>query len=166
MVKVKTVTLGLLIVILGAGAASYLFPTEEKKVRKQFHLLSEQVSKKGGESPLALARKTRNLGTLFAEKCKVKTYLESFSGIYTPEEISGYAARGRLQFTELNLKFYDITIIFPEKEVAKVDLTARVKGRLTSGEDLDETHELACVLKKIENRWRFTDIEMVEVLKK
>jgi hypothetical protein len=135
-------------------------------VKKQFHLLSEQVSKKRGESPLTLARKTRNLGSLFAEKCDFKTYLDSLSGSYTPEEISSYAARGRLQFTELNLKFYDITIVFPEKEVAKVDLTARVKGRLTSGEDLDETHELACVLKKIENRWRFTDIEMVEVLKK
>jgi hypothetical protein len=31
---------------------------------------------------------------------------------------------------------------------------------------VDETHELECALKKIENKWLFSYLEVVEVLKK
>jgi hypothetical protein len=64
------------------------------------------------------------------------------------------------------LKFYDFHIIFPERVVAKVTLTARLTGRSTAGEQTDETRELECVLKKIENKWLLSQIEVVEVLKK
>jgi len=64
------------------------------------------------------------------------------------------------------LKFYDLHIIFPEKEVAKVTLTGRLTGKSTAGEQMDETRELECILKKIEKKWLFSTIEIVEVLKK
>ena len=64
------------------------------------------------------------------------------------------------------MKFYDLHIIFPEKEISKVPLTARLTGRSTAGEQVDETRELECVLKKIEKKWLFSTIEIVEVLKK
>lgn len=169
MVKIKYIIgaiIGVSAVILGVILATVYFQSEEKKVRKQFYLLSGWVSKESGESLFTMTHKTRNIGTLFDEKCGFKTYLDSLSGGYTPEEVSSYAARGRLQFSELNLKFYDITVAFPEKEMAKVSLTARVKGKLTTGEYVDETHEMACVLKKIEKKWLFINVEMVEVLKK
>jgi len=64
------------------------------------------------------------------------------------------------------LKFYDFHTVFLEKETTKVTLTARLTGRSTAGEQVDETRELDCVLKKIENKWLFSQIEVVEVLKK
>jgi hypothetical protein len=64
------------------------------------------------------------------------------------------------------LKFYDLHVVFPENEVAKVNLTARLTGKSTAGEQVDETRELECVLRKIENKWLFGEIEIVEVLKK
>jgi hypothetical protein len=37
---------------------------------------------------------------------------------------------------------------------------------LNVGENVDEIHELECVLKKIEKGWFFSHLEVVEVLKK
>ena len=166
MVKIKYLIIAILAVGIGVWATVYLFPSEERKVKKQFNLLSEWVSKDSGENTFTMAHKTRNLGSLFAEKFELKTEIESMSGSYTSEEISSYAARGRFMFSYLSLSFYDLGISFPEKGIAKVTLTARLKGRSTTGENFDETHELECILKKIEKRWLFSHAEMVEVLKK
>jgi len=64
------------------------------------------------------------------------------------------------------LKFYDLNIAFPEKGIARVTLTAKLTGKLTVGEYVDETHELESLLKKIEKKWLFSKFEVVEVLKK
>jgi hypothetical protein len=64
------------------------------------------------------------------------------------------------------LTFYDFNIAFPEKEITQVTLTARLRGRSTAGEQVDETRELECDLKKGEKKWLFSSIEVVEVLKK
>jgi len=45
-------------------------------------------------------------------------------------------------------------------------LIYRLTGNSTTGERIDETRELECVLKKIERKWLFHQIEVVEVLKK
>jgi hypothetical protein len=165
-VKIKYWIIAILAVGIGGWAAVTLFPSEERMVKKQFHLLSKWVSKDSGENTFTMANKTRNLKSLFAEKFELKTEIESMSGSYSPEEISSYAARGRLIFSYLSLSFFDLGISFPENGVAKVILTARLKGSSTTGENVDETHELECILKKIEKRWLFSHAEMVEVLKK
>jgi len=166
MVRFKNIIVGALVVVIGIGVTIYFFPSEEKKIKKQFRLLAEWVSKDPGENTFTMAYKVRNIGTLFDGTCEFKIPVYSFSGSYTPEEISGYAARGRLFCSQLYLKFYDLVIVFPEKGVAKVTLTAKLTGKSNVGEYIDETHELEFVLKKIEKRWLFSKFEVVEVLKK
>jgi hypothetical protein len=166
MVKIKYWIIAILAVGMGVWAAAYLFPSDVRKVKKQFNLMSERVSKDPGENTFTMAHKTRSLSTLFAEKFEIKTEIESMSGSYSPEEISSYAARGRLMFSYLSLSFYDLDISFPENGIAKVTLTARLKGRSTAGENFDETHELECILRKIEKKWLFSHVEIIEVLKK
>jgi hypothetical protein len=165
-VRRKYLIIAIIVVGIGVLAAFFLFQSEERKVKKQFHLLSGWVSKDPGENTLTMAHKTQKIGTLFAENFELKTEMDSMSGSYTPAEISSYAARGRLMFSYLSLKFYDFDISFPEKGIAKVILTARLKGRSTSGEDVDEIHEVQCILKKIEKKWLFSHVETIEVLKK
>src|SRR4030042_1718274 len=166
MVRLKYIIAGVLVVVAGIGVALYLFPSEEKKVKKQFRLLSEWVSKEQGESPITMVYKIKNIGALFDGTCEFNIPAYSFSGTYTPEEISSYAAQGRLSFSQLDLKFYDLDIVFQEKRIAKVTLTAKVTGKSSSGEYLNEAHELESLLKKVEKRWLFSKIEVVEVLKK
>jgi hypothetical protein len=166
MVKLKYLLMGLLIVIIGIVFAVTVFPSEEKRVKKQFHLLSEWVSKSPEENSFTMLQKMKDIGTLFLEHCELKGPHESLSGSYTRQEISAYAGRARSHFSQLDFKFYDLQIALPEKEVAKVTLTARLIGKSATGEQVDEIRELECLLRKIDKKWFFNQIEVIEVLKK
>jgi hypothetical protein len=113
-----------------------------------------------------MLQKMKDIGTLFLEPCELKAPHESLSGSYTRQEISAYAGSARSHFSQVNLKLYDLHVTFPEKEVAKVTLTARLIGKSTSGEQADEIRELECLLKKIDRKWFFSQVEVIEVLKK
>jgi hypothetical protein len=165
-VKIKYLLISVPIVIIGILAFFYFFPNEEKKVKKQFNLLSKWVSKSPEENAFTMLQKMKNIGTLFDEHCELKAPSQSLSGSYTREEISTYAGSARSHLSQLDLKFYDFHILFPEKEIAKVTLTGKLTGRSSTGEQVDETRELECALKKIENKWLFSQIEVMEVLKK
>lgn len=166
MVKIKYVLIALLGVSLGISATIYLFQSEEKKIRKQFHLLSKWASKAPDETPLTWAQKIKSMDHLFTSSCVLKAPAYSISGSYSRNEIAGVVTQGRFQLSQLSLRFYDLVITFPERGIAKVTLTARLTGKSHFGENVDETHELECVLKKIENHWLFSNVEVVEVLKK
>jgi hypothetical protein len=166
MVRMGTIIIAILIVIVGITAIMYLSPSEEKRVRKQFDLLSKWVSKDSGETAFTMVSKTQSIATLFAKSCGIRAPVHALSGDYTPEEISGYATRARLEFSKLSLRFYDHDINFVEAGTARVLVTGNLTGRSTGGERVNETREVHCVLKKIEDKWLFSDIEVVEILKK
>ena len=164
--KIGYVIIALMLLVIGIGVGLRLFQSDEKRVKKQFDLLSEWVSKGGDENAIVMARQMQKLGTLFDEKCGLELPADSLSGAYTPEEIASYAARGRARFSKLSLEFLDLEVTFPEHGVAKVSLTARLTGRTSAGEQMRETRELECLLKKIEGKWLFSNIEVIEVLRK
>jgi hypothetical protein len=166
MVKGRYLLMGVLIVILGIVFAVTVFPSEEKRVKKRFHLLSEWVLKSPEENSFTMLKKMKDIGTLFLEPCELKAPHESLSGSYTRQEISAYAGAARSHFFQLDFKLYDLHIAFPERKVAKVTLTARLIGKSTSGEQVDEVRELECLLKKIGKKWFFSQVEVIEVLKK
>jgi hypothetical protein len=113
-----------------------------------------------------MLQKIKDIGTLFLEPCELKAPHESLSGSYTRQEISAIAGSARSHFFQLDLKFYDVHIAFPKKEVAEVTLTARLIGRSTTGEQVDEVRELDCLLRKMDRKWFFNQIEVIEVLRK
>jgi hypothetical protein len=158
--------MGVLMVIIGIIFAVTVLPSEEKRVKKRFQLLSEWISKSPEENPITMLQKMKDIGTLFVEPCELKAPHESLSGSYPRQEISAYAGSARSHFFQLDFQFYDLHIAFPEKEVAKVTLTARLIGKSTAGEQVDEIRELECLLKKIDKKWFFNQIEVIEVLKK
>ena len=166
MVKMKYLLVALLIGIVGILAAFLLFPSEEKKVKKRFTLLSEQLSKNSGENTFIMASKIKGISALFGENCNFTVSDYSLSGNYTREEISGIALRGRAHFSTLGLKFSDLKVSFPEKELVQVNLTARLAGKSVYGEHVDETREVICLLKKVEKNWLFISFGVVEVLKR
>ena len=158
--------MALLIVAIGITALVYFSQSDEKSVRRQFDLLSESVSKGSNENMVAMAQKMQRLGTLFDETCRLELAVESLSGNYTRDEIRSYAARARSRFLTVSLRFSDLTVIFPEAETAKVNLTARLTGRTSAGEYVNDPRELECLLKKIDKQWLFSHVEVIEVLRK
>ena len=166
MVRMKYFLIGILIAILGVALALIVFPSEERRVKKQFRLLSEWVSKSPEENAFSLLQKMKDIATLFSEPCELRAPEESLSGGYTRQEISAFAGSARSHFSRLDLNFHDLHIVFPERETAKVTLTARMVGSSTAGEQVDEIRELECLLKKIDNKWLFNQIEVVQILEK
>jgi hypothetical protein len=166
MVKIKYLIIAFLIVTVGILATSLFFPSEEKNVKKRFALLSEHMSKGSGENTFIMANKVKGICVLFGENCNFTVSDYSLSGNYTREEVSGIALRGRAHFSNLGLRFHDLKVSFPEKDLARVNLTARLTGKSVYGEHVDETRELICLLKKVEKKWLFSNFEVIEVLKK
>jgi len=167
--KARYLLLGIAILVVGILSWKYLFPSEEKRVMKQFELLSQYVEKVAEEDILSAANRMKNISQLFADPCEFKIEGDpsySFIGSYSREEIKGYALRGRSYFSELSLRFDDYKIEFPEKRRAEVRLTGRLTGRSTAGERVDEVRELFCILKKNKNLWLFNHLEVVEILKR
>lgn len=166
MVKLKHIVLAGAVLVLAVALITSFSESEEKRVKKRFALLAGWVSKEPGETAFTMAQKVRKIGGLFAERCTLQAPLDGVSGVYSPDEISRYAARARLPFSKLSIDFYDVDIDFPEERTARAVLTGRATGRLKGGEGVDEVRELQCVLEKVENKWLFTDFEVVQVLKK
>ena len=166
MVKIRHIIIALLIAGIGAVAFFVFFQSEESKVKKQFKFLSEKVSKEPGEKKLAMAVKAKQLQTLFAENCGLSVPSYAISGNYTPRDVSDLALAAFSQYSKISLKFYDMNIEITENNIARVRVTANLTGKLATGEYIDETHELKCILKKAESSWLFSDFEVVEVLEK
>ena len=166
MVKFKYILVAALVVIIGIVVVRDLSQSDERRVRTQFDRLSEWVSKESGESVFTTSHKMKSIATLFADPCEFKADVISFTGSYTPEEVSRFTAQGRFYFSELSLKFYDLKIDFIEEGRANVTLTATLKGRTKGGEDVDATHEVVSLLTKVDDQWLFSQFEVIEVLKK
>ena len=158
--------LPIILVILGILAYYCFLPSEEKKIKKQFALLAEAASKKGQENPLAIAQKMGQIRSLFSEKVNLIVPYYNLAGDFTRRDVVNYATRARLSFSTLSLRFYDFHIDLLRGNTAGINLTGRLKGISSKGDEVDEIRELACVLKKIDDQWRFSKIEVVQVLKK
>jgi hypothetical protein len=162
----KHPVIAVLVFILGVLAVLILLPSEEKKVRKQSKALSNMVSKKPGENVFTTARKAQELVPLFDENCELIMPADSVSAYFSRGEIASDVIRGRTRFSDLSLTFADLSITFPERGIAKVVLTAKLKGKGVNGDRVDETREVQSTLKKIKRKWLFAAFEVVEVLKK
>lgn len=139
---------------------------EEWRVKGRFKALAEWVDKEPGEQPMETLLKAAGAQKIFADPCRFEIEAYEVSSKVSLQEIMGYAAKGRERFSDLHLKFYDVTVAFPEKGEAEVTATARLTGRKAGGDPVNETHEVECALKKTDDGWRFTNIKAVEVLKK
>jgi ketosteroid isomerase-like protein len=152
--------------LLGLLAYFYFAPSEEKKIKEQLALLSRLVSKDGRENAFALARRLEKIGLLFADKVDLKTAGYDFSGRRTRQEIVNLAARARMGFSRMTLKFEDVSVAV-SGEAGKVTATGMLRGRSAGGEEVEEIREVKLSLQKgSEGRWLFTALEAIEVLKK
>ena len=166
MVKAKYIVIGGGVLVAGIIAFYIFSQSEEAKVKKQFKFIAERIGKTPEESHIVAATKANRIREAFTETCKIHAPAYSFSRDTSSDELSTLVLSERSQYSEIFLKFYDFVIDFPEKGTAEVNLTASMEGKLTTGEFIEDLHELKCKLQKIEDIWRLKEIEMVEVLKK
>jgi len=166
MVKAKHIIVGGAVLAAGVIAFYVFWQSEEAKIKRQFKSIEKKIEKTGGESPIVSAAKANRIREVCVETLKIHAPPHSSPREIQVGELSGVIFRARSRYSEISLKFYDFVIDFPAKHTARVKLTASMKGKLTTGELVEDLHELKCELQKIEDDWRLKEIEIVEVLKK
>jgi hypothetical protein len=166
MVRPKWIIIAALIIGLGIFGAYHFLQSDKRKVKKQFQRLSEWVSKEPGEDRLKWMLKVQKIRRLFADSCTVTDESRSLSRTYSPDEIHAHAVSALSQCSKFTLSFHDFDITLVREGKAEALLTAMVKGKWRSGEDLQDVYEVACALRKVEKEWLFKDIKVIEVLKR
>jgi hypothetical protein len=154
--------------VLTAGIIAFIVfsQSEEAKVKRQFQVLAEKIKKTPQETPLIAAARANRIKELFAETCTVHAPAYEFSRDISSQDLLSLVLTTRSRYSEMSLEFYDFVIAFPAEGSADVHLTATMTAKLTTGEYVDDIHELKCKLKKTEDIWLLRKIEVVEVLKK
>lgn len=156
----------MLLVMVIIGAVIYFFPTDSKRIKKQFKALEQWAAKEGEENQLVLGRKIQKLRGLLADSIQVDAPAYEAGGTYDANEIAQRATLGRSRYSKIALKFYDLEVDVLDDQTAKVIATGRLTGTSAEGEKLSETHEVDCLLQKVEGSWLLTDVKLVDVLQK
>lgn len=166
MEKIKYIVIAGAVLVAGIIAFFIFSQSEEAKVKRQFKVLAEKMTKTPKETPLIAAARAKRIKELFAETCTIHAPAYSFSRDISSQDLPSLVLTTRSRYSEMSLQFYDFVIEFPEEGSAHVNLTARMRGKLTTGKYVDDVHELKCTLKKTEDIWLLKEIEVVEVLRK
>ena len=170
MVKSKPLLIIGACLALGLIGFFIFYQTDAEKIRSRLDDLAERVSKEAPENELMAAGHAKKISDLFTDPCVLEipqTPYRDVSGEFSRQDIRAYAMSGRARYENIELKFYDIMIDFPDENTADVRLTARVNADASNrGQPFDEFYELACKFQKIEGDWYINRVAAVEVLEK
>jgi hypothetical protein len=166
MVNAKNIIIFSIACIIGIIAFFWLYESDEAKIKKRFDALAAEAAKSPDEKELSAAIKAKKISELCAESLHVEIPSYSISRTFPRSDVSANILAARSHYSKISVKFYDISIEFPEEGLADVILTGSVEAKMASGELVNEIHELRCTLKKIEKDWFFSIIEGVDVLEK
>ena len=166
MVKPKHIVIAGL-VLAAAIVAYFIFSqSEAEKIKKQFTFIAEKLEKSDKENPLIAAANANKIQEVFTEPFTIHAPAYDVSREVSTDEISPIVLSTRTQYAQMTLKFYDYSIDFPAKDTANVSVTEVLRGKLTSGEYVEDINELSCKINKVDGVWLITEIEVVEVLEK
>ncbi len=140
-----------------------LLPNKEKQVRKRLRQLVEYVSREADEPPLASLQKGRRIGLFFADPCRVILQGKMDEKELRRKEITDRVVLIRNTYSQLQVKFHDVSIVFPAETTADIHMTMRLTG-VTAGSDMADVQEVEARMKKLDGEWLFTDVTLVEVL--
>ncbi len=150
--------------VVAAILIFFLWPSDADRIKAQFEYLAENIAKSSGESPLTSGAKAKRIRTVFTDTVTIHAPAYDYARDLPASELPALVLSARAPYRELSLDFYDATIAFPQKGRADVRVTSRLRGRLPSGENVEDFQELNCRLRKVEDTWCFETIEVVEVL--
>lgn len=159
----------IVVIFVGVVTGSLWFwlgSSDDKKIRKQFAKLAENVTKEPKEGNILMVCKMQVLGTLFATPCDIDIPGSHLSGTYSPEEILSNVSRARMRFSSLKLEIYDVKVNITGENTANAVFTARLSGVVNNDKSADEIRELDAVMEKIDGKWIFSSFKVVDVLEK
>lgn len=158
-----------LLAVLGLGGVSLWYlgrDSDEAQVRSTLRELCRIASRQENEKVGSGLLKMRAVESVFAAQCRMDFRHEMFGGTYTTEEIAATLMRSRALFRTCTVDFRDLLVTIDPPDRATAYFTGTLEGRLNNGKTVNEVRDLECKLKKIEDRWKITDIAVRDILEK
>ena len=166
MVALRNIAAAAVIVAAGVFAFFWFFQSDEAKIKKQFKTIAKLASGISKEPELKATAGARKIGGMFADTCHIEIPSHNISNTYARRDISPRILGIRSRYSDISLKFHDLSIRFPEEKIARVVVTAYLEATQISGETVREASEIVCRLEKSEKDWLFKKIEAVSVLER
>jgi hypothetical protein len=167
MVNQKNIIITGLLITCGIVAFFIFSQTDEAKIKKQFHKLAEKIEKNGNEHDLIAAKRAHEIEQMFTGSVRIEIPSYSVDKTFPRSEISPHVLYARALYQNMALDFHDFHIQIEEGNTsAVVGITGVFKATTTSGERVDEIHEVECTLEKVEDEWMFTGVRGIEVLER
>lgn len=138
----------------------------EKQIRNQLTEFLSKASKSSGDKLTIGLLKSKSLEKFFTPHCKFHVGVSSFSGTYTPIQISSNSMRCRTLFNYVKFSAHDIEINLTSPETASVNFTGAVSGVTKCGESIDNYKELTCKLRLTKGNWLIHEVFVREIIKK
>lgn len=154
----------LLAVVLGLLAVRF-WPSDERAIRAQLHLIEEAGSKQPAEQPVEALVKATQLAELFNDPCRLVVTAAHHADTYPRKQIQDRIVMARALYSEVQVTLHDIAIALAENQTAVVRGTIRLRGQ-SKGEAIADVQELRAEMGKIDGAWLFTSVEIVEVLER
>ena len=138
----------------------------EKQIKKQLTIFFTNASKPSGEKATTAFLKSKAIEKLFTPRCKVEIGVSSFSGNYTPIQISANSMRYRMFFKCAKLAIHDVEINLKSPSTASVDCTGSLSATNKRGESIRQHRDLTFNFELIENKWLIRSISVRKIIKR
>lgn len=168
MVKyIKYIAIVLGLVLITVIVFSFLGETSpEQQIENQIKKFLSMASKSSGDRLSTGLLKSKRLESLFAPRCKFYVGVSSFSGTYTPMQISANAMRCRSMFKYVKFSAHDLEINLSSPSTATVDFTGSLSALTKRGKSIEDYKDLVCELRLIEGEWLIYSVSIREIMKK
>ena len=138
----------------------------EKQIMVRLEKFLTDASKSSGDKLSTGLIKSKSLERFFMANCRFHIGVLSFSGTYSPEQISSNSMRCRTLFKYVKFSAHDVQIKFNSPTTATVDFTGALNGVTKSGKAIDDYRELTCKLQLIDGKWLISSVSVREIIKK
>ena len=149
-------------VLITGVVAYYLWFGDERAIRKQLVQVKEMGSKGEAEQPVDGLVKATKIAALFSDPCRLIVESVRYDDYYYRKHIQEHVMLVRSLFAEVEVSLHDVAISRIVNKTATVRGTLRLHGR-TIGEPVASTHECQVEVTKIDGKWLFTSVTIVEI---
>ena len=140
-----------------------LWPSEEEQIRSQLEELCEIASKTEAASAISDAMVVKDFRKLFAPKITISIRSKAkIAGEHTDHELSQQYGRLRLASSRMGLRYENLKFLGIEDQVARVSVQFFASWTGKSGKTIREDAQTEVELKKIDDDWKFSQINYLK----
>ena len=140
-----------------------LLPSEEEQIRSQLEELCEIASKTEAASAISDAMVVKDFRKLFAPKITISIRSKAkIAGEHTDHELSQQYGRLRLASSRMGLRYENLKFLGIEDQVARVSVQFFASWTGKSGKTIREDAQTEVELKKIDDDWKFSQINYLK----